>query len=47
VRFNKGEKKNNEELGKRYAALGDIFVMDAFATAHRAEASTHALLPHA
>ena len=43
VRFNKGEKKNNEELGKRYAALGDIFVMDAFATAHRAEASTHAV----
>ena len=43
VRFNKGEKKNNEELGKRYAALCDIFVMDAFATAHRAEASTSAV----
>ncbi len=42
VRFNKGEKKDNEELGKKYAALCDIFVMDAFATAHRAEASTSA-----
>jgi len=41
VRFNKGEKKDNEELAKRYAALCDIFVMDAFGTAHRAEASTH------
>ena len=41
VRFNKGEKKNNDELAKRYAALCDIFVMDAFGTAHRAEASTH------
>ncbi len=41
VRFNKGEKKNNEELSKRYAALCDIYVMDAFGTAHRAEASTH------
>jgi phosphoglycerate kinase len=40
VRFNKGEKKNDETLGKRYAALCDIYVMDAFATAHRAEAST-------
>ena len=40
VRFNKGEKKNDPALGKRYAALCDIFVMDAFATAHRAEAST-------
>jgi phosphoglycerate kinase len=40
-RFNKGEKKNNEELAKKYAALCDVFVMDAFGTAHRAEASTH------
>jgi phosphoglycerate kinase len=42
VRFNKGEKKDDEALGKKYAALCDIFVMDAFATAHRAEASTSA-----
>ncbi|MDR2488352.1 MAG: phosphoglycerate kinase [Desulfovibrio sp.] len=42
VRFNKGEKKDNEALGKKYAALCDIFVMDAFGTAHRAEASTSA-----
>jgi len=41
VRFNKGEKKNNDELAKQMAALCDIYVMDAFATAHRAEASTH------
>jgi 3-phosphoglycerate kinase len=41
VRFNKGEKKDNEDLAKRMAALCDIFVMDAFGTAHRAEASTH------
>lgn len=40
-RFNKGEKKSNEELAKKYAALCDVFVMDAFGTAHRAEASTH------
>ncbi len=40
-RFNKGEKKNNEETAKKYAALCDVFVMDAFGTAHRAEASTH------
>ncbi|MDD6088777.1 MAG: phosphoglycerate kinase [Desulfovibrionaceae bacterium] len=40
VRFQKGEKKNNEELAKKYASLGDVFVMDAFATAHRAQAST-------
>ena len=43
VRFNKGEKKNNEDLGKKLAALCDVFVMDAFGTAHRAEASTHAV----
>lgn len=41
VRFNRGEKKDNEELAKAYAALCDIFVMDAFGTAHRAQASTH------
>lgn len=40
-RFNVGEKKNNDELAKKYAALCDVFVMDAFGTAHRAEASTH------
>jgi phosphoglycerate kinase len=41
VRFNKGEGKDNEELAKKYAALCDVFVMDAFGTAHRAQASTH------
>jgi phosphoglycerate kinase len=41
VRFNKGEKKDNDELARRMAALCDIYVMDAFGTAHRAEASTH------
>ncbi|MFO7641368.1 MAG: phosphoglycerate kinase [Candidatus Competibacteraceae bacterium] len=40
-RVNKGEKKNVEDTAKKYAALCDIFVMDAFGTAHRAEASTH------
>jgi phosphoglycerate kinase len=40
-RFNKGEKKSLDETSKKYAALCDIFVMDAFGTAHRAEASTH------
>lgn len=40
VRFNIGEKKNNPELSKKYAALCDVFVMDAFGTSHRAEAST-------
>lgn len=39
-RFNVGEKKNNAELSAKYAALCDVFVMDAFGTAHRAEAST-------
>ncbi len=43
VRFNVGEKKNNDELGKKMAALCDIFVMDAFGTAHRAQASTHSV----
>jgi phosphoglycerate kinase len=42
-RFNVGEKKNNDELAKQYAALCDVFVMDAFGTAHRAEASTHGI----
>jgi phosphoglycerate kinase len=41
VRFNVGEKKNADDLAKRMASLCDIFVMDAFGTAHRAEASTH------
>ncbi|OIO67382.1 MAG: phosphoglycerate kinase [Zetaproteobacteria bacterium CG1_02_53_45] len=41
VRFNAGEGKNNEALSKKYAALCDIYVMDAFGTAHRAQASTH------
>ena len=41
VRFNAGEKKDDEDLAKRYAALCDVFVMDAFGTAHRAQASTH------
>ena len=41
VRFNKGEKKNSDELAQQYAALCDIFVMDAFGTAHRAQGSTH------
>ena len=43
VRINKGEKKNDPELGKAYAALCDIFVNDAFGTAHRAQASTEAV----
>jgi phosphoglycerate kinase len=41
VRFNKGEKKNVDETARKYAALCDVFVMDAFGTAHRAEGSTH------
>ncbi len=41
VRFNAGEKKDDEDLAKQYAALCDVFVMDAFGTAHRAQASTH------
>lgn len=41
VRFNKGEKKDTDDLSKAYAALCDVFVMDAFGTAHRAQASTH------
>ncbi len=41
VRFNKGEKKNVDETAQKYAKLCDVFVMDAFGTAHRAESSTH------
>lgn len=41
VRFNKGEKKDSDELAQKYASLCDVFVMDAFGTAHRAQASTH------
>ncbi len=47
VRFNKGEKKNSEELAKQYASLCDIFVMDAFGTAHRAEGSTYGVAQYA
>ena len=43
VRFNAGEEKNSDELGKKMAALCDVFVMDAFGTAHRAQASTHSV----
>ena len=43
VRINKGEKKNDADLGKAYASLCDIFVNDAFGTAHRAQASTEAV----
>ena len=43
VRFNVGEEKNSDDLGKKMAALCDIFVMDAFGTAHRAQASTHSV----
>ena len=42
-RINKGEKKNVDETAKKYAALCDVFVMDAFGTAHRAQASTHGI----
>ena len=47
VRFLKGEKKDDEQLARRMAALCDVFVMDAFATAHRAEASTHGVANYA
>jgi phosphoglycerate kinase len=47
VRFNVGEKKNADDLAKKYAALCDVFVMDAFGTAHRAEASTHGVAKYA
>ena len=42
-RVNKGEKKNTDETAQKYAKLCDVFVMDAFGTAHRAEASTHGI----
>src|SRR5690606_6920089 len=47
VRFNKGEKKNDDALAKKMAALCDVFVMDAFGTAHRAQASTHGVARYA
>jgi phosphoglycerate kinase len=47
VRFNEGEKKNSDELARRMAALCDVYVMDAFATAHRAEASTYGVAKYA
>ena len=47
VRFTPGEKKNNAELGKKMAALCDVFVMDAFGTAHRAQASTYSVAENA
>jgi phosphoglycerate kinase len=47
VRFNKGEKKNDEKLSRRMAELCDVYVMDAFGTAHRAEASTHGVARYA
>ncbi len=46
-RINKGEKKNVDETARKYAALCDVFVMDAFGTAHRAEASTHGVAKYA
>ena len=47
VRVNKGEKKNNPELAKKMATLCDIFVNDAFGTAHRAEATTYGIAKYA
>ncbi|MFV0478173.1 MAG: phosphoglycerate kinase [Parahaliea sp.] len=47
VRFNTGEKKDDEALARAYAGLCDIFVMDAFGTAHRAQASTHGVAKYA
>jgi phosphoglycerate kinase len=47
VRFNKGEKKDKDDLAKQMAALCDVYVMDAFGTAHRAEASTHGVAKYA
>ena len=47
VRFNRGEKKNDEELARSMALLCDVFVMDAFGTAHRAQASTEGIVRHA
>lgn len=47
VRFNQGEGKNNDELAKKMAAICDVYVMDAFGTAHRAQASTHGVAKYA
>ena len=47
VRFNKGEKKDKEDLSRKMAELCDVYVMDAFGTAHRAEASTHGVARYA
>lgn len=47
VRFNAGEGKNNDDLSKKMAALCDVYVMDAFGTAHRAQASTHGVAKYA
>ena len=47
VRFNAGEKSNDDTLAKQYASLCDVFVMDAFGTAHRAQASTHDVAKYA
>jgi phosphoglycerate kinase len=47
VRFNVGEKKNDDELSKKMASLCDVFAMDAFGTAHRAQASTHGVAKYA
>jgi phosphoglycerate kinase len=47
VRFLKGENKNNDDLAKKMAALCDVFVMDAFGTAHRAQGSTHGIAKYA
>ncbi|WP_404397437.1 phosphoglycerate kinase [Idiomarina loihiensis] len=47
VRFNVGEKKNNDELARKLASLCDVYVMDAFGTAHRAQASTHGVAKYA
>jgi len=47
VRFNVGEEKNSDDLGQKMAELCDVFVMDAFGTAHRAQASTHSVAKYA
>ncbi len=47
VRFNEGEKTNSESLAKAYASICDIFVMDAFGSAHRSQASTHGVAKYA
>ena len=47
VRFNRGEKSNDDQLARAYASLCDVYVMDAFAAAHRAQASTHGVSKYA